>query len=86
MSKKTFKANPAMQFINTAESKGVPTPEIDPKNVYYVAIEKKNRKMNLLFRQSLYDQIASMAESEGLSMNEYIHRILENHIKARANE
>lgn len=80
MTKKTFKANPAMQFINTGETKPAQTTEIDPKNIYYVPVERKSRKMNLLFRPSLYVKIAAMAEDEGLSLNEYIHRILDDYV------
>lgn len=85
--KKTFKAqlaNPAMQFIS-APSKNTSTfadthhtcevPEGYKINPYY--IETKSKRLQLLIRPSLLKKLKNRAETEGCSVNNLVHSILE---------
>lgn len=78
MSKKSFKENPALQFINTETGKPTAKGEPEPK-VHYIPVETKTRRVQLLFRQSLYNRISSLADEKGLSFNELLHNILEEY-------
>lgn len=85
--KKTFIAdNPALQFISTAEE---PAEDLEaarrkpaeaPKGYKLnpMFIEVKNRRLQLVLQPSLYDKVKSGAKAAGLSVNEYVHRILED--------
>lgn len=99
MSKKTFKDNPALQFISGKEENSpsretkekVPVPpeqdrekaagfsqipqgyKLNPKY-----IEKKTRRLQLIMQPSLYQKVKSRAEQKKISVNEYIHQILES--------
>jgi len=85
MPKKTFKGNPAMQFIN-AETKQPTASEPEAKDIYYIPVERKSRHVQLLFRPSLYRKIAARAEQQGISVNEYIHRAMDQHEKETSDE
>lgn len=88
MTKKSFKDNPTLQFISTPEepeeqqeviapsrSQVEPPPEGYKINPLYV--ETKKRRLQLVLRPSLYDKIKSGASRQGISVNEYVHRILD---------
>lgn len=83
MAKKTFKDNPALQFISTAEEepkeqrgrKTGEAPEGYKLNPLYV--ETKTRRLQLVLQPSLYEKVKKTATEQGLSVNEYIHRTLE---------
>lgn len=88
MAKKTFKDNPALQFISTAEeeeqevtpAQEAPTtaakaPEGYKLNPLYV--ETKSRRLQLVLQPSLYDRVKARAKASGLSVNEYCHQILD---------
>lgn len=91
MAKKDFKSNPALQFISTTEPETQPE-EREPKpaqpkptgkppegyklNPLYV--ETKSRRLQLVLQPSLYDKVKAGAAAAGLSVNEYVHQILEN--------
>lgn len=91
MTKKTFKDNPALQFISTAKEEEqevkqkhkVPTtakaPEGYKLNPLYV--EVKSRRLQLILQPSLFDRVKREAEKSGLSVNEYVHRILDEATK-----
>lgn len=94
MAKKSFKNNPTMQFLSTAEEiedeKEVTTtqkitapigkpPEGYKLNPLYV--ETKKRRLQLVLKPSLYEKVKSGASKQGLSVNEYVHRILEEATK-----
>lgn len=90
MAKKTFKDNPALQFISTAEEEQEVTPEqkapITAKapegyklNPLYV--ETKTRRLQLVLRPSLFNRVKKGAKQAGLSVNEYVHRILDEATK-----
>ena len=87
MAKKTFKDNPALQFISTAEEEEqevtteqkAPTtakaPEGYKLNPLYV--ETKTKRLQLVLQPSLFDRVKKGAKQAGLSVNEYVHRILD---------
>lgn len=81
MAKKSFKDNPALQFItNTEETEREATeskaaPEGYKLNPLY--IETKSRRLQLVLQPSLYNRVKEKAQGAGLSVNEYIHQILD---------
>lgn len=86
--KKSFKAelNPAMQFISTpaeetttGAGEGVASTKDAPEGykVNPLYIEKRSKRLQLLVQPSLYDKVKAQAETEGCSVNDYIHRVLE---------
>lgn len=85
--KKSFKAdlNPAMQFISTPTEEtttveGVASSKDAPAGykVNPLYIEKRSKRLQLLVQPSLYDKIKAQADAEGCSVNDFIHRALEN--------
>lgn len=84
---KSFKAsidplNPAMQFISvptkpepTAEEKPGKPPEGFKVNPLY--IETKSRRLQLLVQPSLYEKLRAQATASAVSVNEFIHSLLE---------
>ena len=92
-SKKSFKAdiNPAMQFISAPADK-IPksnhnreqikpplqgkAPEGYKPNPLY--IETKSRRLQLLVQPSLHTKLKARAVSEGKSINDLVHSILED--------
>ena len=88
--KKSFKAelNPAMQFISTptederkVTTATAPAPEGYKVNPLY--IEKRSKRLQLLVQPSLYDKIKAQADAEGCSVNDLIHRVLEDAVNDR---
>lgn len=86
--KKSFKTdlNPAMQFISTpAEDERETTPRTEDAPEGYkvnpLYIEKRSKRLQLLVQPSLYDKVKAQADREGCSVNDYIHRILEDAVK-----
>ncbi len=94
MAKKTLNLgesfNPAMQFISTpaeGEDKAERTerpatgeaPEGYKVNPLY--IEKKSKRLQLLLQPSLYDKLKAKADGEGSSVNDTLHRILEEALR-----
>ena len=88
--KKSFIAdlNPAMQFISTPTEetdKRETTPKTEDAPEGYkvnpLYIEKRSKRLQLLIQPSLYDKVKAQADAEGCSVNDYIHRILEDAVK-----
>lgn len=87
--KKSFKAelNPAMQFISTpteereADATTVTAPAPEGYKVNPLYIEKRSKRLQLLVQPSLYDKIKAQADGEGCSVNDLIHRVLEEAVK-----
>lgn len=90
--KKSFKAdlNPAMQFISTpaeetttGAGEGVASTKDAPEGykVNPLYIEKRSKRLQLLVQPSLYDKIKAQADTEGCSVNDFIHRVLEDAVK-----
>lgn len=83
--------NPALQFISTAETEtqpaerepmpAQPKPSQKPPKGYKLNplyVETKSRRLQLVLQPSLYDKVKAGAAAAGLSVNEYVHQILEN--------
>lgn len=85
MTKKTFKDNPAMQFISDAEEESTakaasPKPTGKPPEGYKLNplyVETKSRRLQLVLQPSLYERIKTGATAAGLSVNEYVHQLLD---------
>lgn len=81
MAKKTFKDNPALQFISAAEeaTPEAPAPEAPAPapRARPLPGEKKSRRVQLVIRPGLYQRVKGHAAARGLSVNEYICRVLE---------
>lgn len=106
--KKSFKDNPALQFItsagNEAEQISVTLTELENEpqtltitpqkaereeigkapagyklNPMY--IETKSKRLQLVLQPSLLARVKERAKSNGLSVNEYVHRILDEATK-----
>lgn len=82
---------PALQFISTAETEtqpeerepmpAQPKPSQKPPKGYKLNplyVETKSRRLQLVLQPSLYDKVKAGAAAAGLSVNEYVHQILEN--------
>lgn len=84
MAKKSFKDNPALQFISTAGETKPEKQAHDPEElpvgykVNPLYVETKSRRLQLVLQPSLYERVKAGATSAGLSVNEYVHRILDN--------
>ena len=87
MAKKTFinRDNPALNFISTAGQED-PEPRTERKapegyklNPLYV--ETKTRRLQLVLQPSLFDRVKKEAKKSGLSVNEYVHRIIDEATK-----
>ncbi len=85
MAKKTFKDNPALQFISTAEeteerektAETVPAKAPEGYKLNPLYVETKSRRLQLVLQPSLYDRVKARAKASGLSVNEYCHQILD---------
>lgn len=95
MGRKTFKDNPALQFISQAgeaeqeeitqqvtqtqipKRLGISeeAPEGYKLNPKY--IELKTKRLQLVLQPSLLERVRKKAKESGLSVNEYVHRILD---------
>lgn len=93
MSKKNFKDNPALQFISTpapAAESAKETPDQAPAQprskekppegykINPLYVEVKTRRLQLVLQPSLYDRVKAGAQKRGLSVNEYVHQILDH--------
>lgn len=84
--------NPALQFISTAEPEETqqeerktppaqPRPAEKPPEGYKLNplyVETKSRRLQLVLQPSLYERVKAGAAAAGLSVNEYVHQILDN--------
>lgn len=89
-SKKTFKGNienPAELFISkTPERKpaeadkvqGTPAKPPEGYKPNYLYIETRSKRLQLLVQPSLLEKIRAKAQSEGRSVNDVVHLILED--------
>ena len=89
MAKKSFKDNPALQFISTAETETEEreqapvqrasvskSPEGYKPNPLY--IETKSKRVQLVLQPSLYEKAKAKAKSGGYaSFNDFVHQLLE---------
>ena len=96
MPKKTFKGNPALQFITATgddQDSGKPTraepepPHSEPEEPPRVTApqhirksERRPRRVQLVMQPSVYERIKEYAAADGNSLNDYIHLLLEEEI------
>lgn len=99
MAKKSFKDNPALQFISSTEPELIKSAELEEKpqeksevkpqprpiekppkgyKLNPIYVETKSRRLQLVLQPSLYDRVKAKATAAGLSVNEYIHQVLDN--------
>lgn len=92
--KSFIKGNPALQFISNAETEtqpeepeeretvqSQPRPAEKPPEGYKLNplyVETKSRRLQLVLQPSLYEKVKAGAKAAGLSVNEYVHQILDN--------
>ena len=90
MAKKTFKDNPALQFISTADeeteereqtAEAVPAKAPEGYKLNPLYVETKTKRLQLVLQPSLFDRVKKGAKQAGLSVNEYVHRILDEATK-----
>ena len=84
--KKSFKNNPAFQFISEVDKEdGVITEnKPEPKEGYKLNplyIETKTRRLQLIVKPSVYEKIKAKAVQKKVSVNEYIHQLLEKDVE-----
>lgn len=83
MAKKSFKDNPALQFISAADEQEAPqaTPNTAKAPAGYkvnpLYVETKSRRLQLVLQPSLFERVKARATASGLSVNEYIHQLLD---------
>ena len=87
--KKSFKDNPALQFITPPEEEiqSAPAPAeqntsvpMKPNPLY---IETRSKRLNLLIQPSLHTKLKDIAKGQDISINELIHRALEEYADRR---
>ena len=83
MAKKSFKDNPALQFISTDEP--TPTEEAPqyPMKRNPLYIETKSRRVQLMFQPSLYNKVKALATEQNKSINDTVHTILTEHFDGK---
>lgn len=90
MGKKSFTSNPALQFISEADTEqeaeqtqpvleAEELQEKPPKGYKLnpVYLEVKSQRLQLVMRPSLVKKVKKAAKKQKLSVNEYVHRVLE---------
>lgn len=82
--KKTFKDNPALQFISspTSSAEVKTAPEFDtgvPMKRNPLYIETRSKRLNLLIQPSLHAKLKDIAAQQEVSINELIHNVLEKY-------
>jgi len=98
MSKKSFKHEPALQFISSApdvtESESSENPSDSVSSIKataplalkinnHVYLETKSKRFNMLIRPTLFEQLQGMAKERNTSVNELIHSILDAFVESQ---
>ncbi len=78
--------NPALAFISSESKEAVDGPEERRADTSLKApegfkvnplyIETKTKRVQLVWQPSLYEKVKAASKAEGLSLNEYVHRVL----------
>jgi len=81
--KKSFKDNPALNFITTQADSVVILEEdnlapVKPNPEY---IETRSKRLNLLIQPSLHKNLKNIAAARDISINELIHKALEEYVQ-----
>ena len=84
--KKSFKDNPALQFISTNPGEEIqtnPSPVTESTNVPMkpnpLYIETRSKRLNLLIQPNLYNKLKAASKAQDISLNELINRVLEEY-------
>jgi hypothetical protein len=91
MAKKSFKDNPALQFITAQEEVPADQPTAAAEmptqrelanppagyKVNPVYLETKSKRVNLLMQPSVHERAKSRAAAMGVSLNEFVHIAIE---------
>ena len=91
--KKSFKDNPALQFISGAEEEQTEQAEAPAQKATLKAptdakapagyklnplyVETKSKRLQLVLQPSVLERVKARAKAKGLSINEYCHQILD---------
>lgn len=83
MRKKTFikDGSPAMQFISRSSVDNISLNKED--HIKTIRRESKSKRLQLLIRPSLSIKLREIASSQGISLNELIHTVLDDYTKRR---
>ena len=84
MPKKSFKDNPALQFITVQEPEVEPMQPVSPPAGYKVNpmyIEVRSKRINVLMQPSLHERAKAVANQRGVSLNELIHAAVEEYVE-----
>jgi len=87
MSKKSFKNNPALQFVSSRidasdekSTENVPPPDWRVANS---APETRSKRFNMLIRPSVFSLLQKNAKEKNMSVNELINSLIEIYIENR---
>ena len=94
MSKKSFKDNPALQFMSRPEEVAREEKPIEVREIREVkenlvnsyrpaapmVFEAKSKRFNMLIRPSVFASLKEISENRGTSINDLINTIVENYI------
>lgn len=99
MPKKSFiKDNPALQFISAVDTEeGSVSEEREPAIPHSrpaeklpegykrnpLLVETKSRRLQLVLQPSLFERVKAKAKASGLSVNEYVHQVLDKATKEK---
>ena len=91
MSKKSFKNEPALQFMSGKAEAGAKTILPDDtddgpaggwiEKPVFAPAETKSKRFNMLMRPSLFKHLQKGAKERGISVNEFMHVILEIYVR-----
>ena len=81
--KKSFKDNPALNFITTQTDPVVILEEdnLSPVKLNPEYIETRSKRLNLLIQPSLHKNLKNIAATRDISINELIHKALEEYVQ-----
>lgn len=76
MAKKSFKENPALNFITQIQAPTSPAVEISAVPLKPIYVETRSRRLQLLIQPSLHQKLLGLAKASERSLNDLIHEIL----------
>lgn len=83
MAKKSFSGNmPAEMFISQETQSAAGSAPAGYK-VNHELVETKSRRVQLLMQPTLHSRLKEQAEQQGLSFNDYVHKILEKAVEGK---
>jgi len=89
MSRKSFKDNPALQFVSSRtemnENEAFALKPESGNNTISPLQETKSKRFNMLMRPSTFGQLQRKARERGVSTNELINSLIEVYIEEGRN-